>query len=131
MAGRRRKPTALRILQGNPGKRPLPESEPTPTGKAVMPNWMTDYPKAVAVWEEMAPITEGMGLLTDADVPAFARYCTLQSEFRKDPDKFPASRMLRLDSLESRFGLDPSARAKLGSSGKKRPSNPFADLASG
>ena len=30
MRGRRPKPTALKLIEGNPGKRPLPRDEPTP-----------------------------------------------------------------------------------------------------
>lgn len=128
-SGRPTKPTKLKILTGNPGGRPLPENEPQPTGEAVMPAWLPDYPKAVAVWNEVAPRIQAMGLLTDADQETFARYCTLTAEHRKDPEKFPASKMARLDSLEARFGMDPSSRARLGGAGKKNaPGNPFAKL---
>lgn len=128
-SGRPTKPTALKILTGNPGGRPLPENEPEPRGEAVMPAWLLDFPRAVAVWQEVAPRIQAMGLLTDADQETFARYCALTAEHRKDPEAFPASKMARLDSLEARFGMDPSSRARLGGAAAKKPKiNPFAKL---
>lgn len=126
--GRNPKPTALKILQGNPGKRPLPDNEPQPTGKAVMPGWL--LVGAREVWAEFAPIVGGMGLLTDADAETFGRWCSLAAEFRLCPTSMPANRIARMDALESRFGLDPSSRAKLGmASQKKKKENPFKALA--
>jgi len=124
MKGRHTKPTALKVLQGNPGKGPLPKNEPKPTGRAVKPEWLA--PDAAAVWDQYAPIVEKMGLLTDADAETFARWCQLSAEFRRLQSKFPAAKMTRMDNLESRFGLDPSSRARLGASGIQQPeSNPF------
>jgi hypothetical protein len=43
MRGRRPKPTALKELEGNPGKRPLNQREPKPDGDLYgAPEWMTD-----------------------------------------------------------------------------------------
>ncbi len=42
-SGRKRKPSLLHQLHGNPGKRPLPKLEPKPTGKlAEPPPWLTE-----------------------------------------------------------------------------------------
>ena len=39
--GRKPKPTALKVLEGNPGKRPLNENEPKPERKAPeCPSWL-------------------------------------------------------------------------------------------
>jgi phage terminase small subunit len=125
--GRHPKPTALKVLQGNPGKRALPKDEPTPTGKATKPKWLKAN-KGGRVWDEYAPIVDAMGLLTDADTETFARWCVLAAEFRKNTDDFTPAKMARMDSLEQRFGLDPSARARLGGAGRKKPKNSFAEL---
>lgn len=136
MRGRHPKPSRLKILQGDPGKRlprravtggKLPEGEPTPTGKAAKPKWLKAK-QGGRVWDEFAPIVEGMGLLTDADTETFARWCVLAQEFRNDPEDFTPSKMARMDSLEQRFGLDPSSRARLGGAAKKPKQNPFASL---
>jgi P27 family predicted phage terminase small subunit len=43
MRGRRPKPTALKKLEGNPGKRPLNEHEPKPEGDLyAAPQWMSE-----------------------------------------------------------------------------------------
>ena len=43
MRGRKPKPTALKELEGNPGKRRLNQREPKPTGDLyAAPGWMTD-----------------------------------------------------------------------------------------
>jgi len=61
--GTKPKPTALKVLEGNPGKRPLNENEPKPEPKApVCPKWLDNY--AHKVWERLAPVLKQMGLLS-------------------------------------------------------------------
>jgi phage terminase small subunit len=127
MRGRPRKPTALRVLEGNPGKRPLPQNEPRPTGKAEMPGWLK--PAAAVVWGEYAPRLLELGLLTDVDGETFGQWCTLAARFRSQGAKMPASHIARMDALASKFGLDPSSRARMGGMGKpNKPANPFQAL---
>jgi phage terminase small subunit len=69
--GRKPKPTHLKVLSGNPGRRPLPESEPKPQPVAPpCPDWLPE--EARAKWDELAPELERLGLLTAVDGPAFA-----------------------------------------------------------
>ena len=72
--GRPKKPTALKVLEGNPGKRPLPANEPKPA--PIMP----DCPKwfdaeAKAFWNKSGPKLNRLGLLTEVDGPAFEAVC--------------------------------------------------------
>lgn len=70
MAGRKPKPTQLKILTGNPGKRPLPVNEPTPTaGLRKCPKHLKGAAKKF--WLEWAPILDGCGISTEADTQAF------------------------------------------------------------
>lgn len=47
MRGRKPKPTWLKVVAGNPGRRPLNVDEPIPVGDLVdPPEWMTDTQKA-------------------------------------------------------------------------------------
>jgi phage terminase small subunit len=127
MRGRPTKPTALKILQGNPGGRPLPENEPIPPdGEVEKPEGMSA--PAGAMWDRYAPMIEEMGLLTVADVPAFAFLCALMAEADFDPRGMAAARITRMEALWSKFGMDPSSRARLGSVGKKAKKNPFEEL---
>jgi len=111
MRGRIPKPTAAKKLAGNPGRRPLPKNEPMPTGKAVRPDWLNVG--AMQVWNELAPGTERLGLLTDHDAFAFGVLCTLAAEFRADAAAMSANRISRLDALMQRFAMDPGSRTRV------------------
>ena len=51
--GRKPKPTAMKKLEGNPGKRPLNLFEPTPEEKMPhCPDWLEE--EAKAEWERLA-----------------------------------------------------------------------------
>lgn len=70
--GPKPKPTRLRVLEGNPSKRPLNDQEPEPSGEAVCPDYLSDDAKAA--WSEiMASLPPGM--ITAADAPLLAAYC--------------------------------------------------------
>ena len=78
MSQRPSKPTKLKVLEGNRGKRPLPESEPTPKPKA--PKCPADLDKdAKGVWDRLAPMLERLGLLTEADGDMFAHLCQIRA----------------------------------------------------
>ena len=133
------KPTALKILAGNPSRRPLPKNEPQPQrGRPNCPQWLGK--EAKATWKKLAPLLDNMGVLTLIDGNALTRYCVMFAEWRKlwefiEPrgtiytlkaqGKLPAAVMTwpqvrtalalgeQLGKLEREFGLTPSARACL------------------
>ena len=67
------KPTNLKILEGNPGKRPLNLAEPQPEPGALCPDWLSN--RAQQEWKRLAPILERCGILTAADQNTLAAYC--------------------------------------------------------
>lgn len=74
MAGRKPKPTAVKKLEGNPGKRKLNKKEPIPAkGMPECPDWL--LPEAKKEWERLADLMNQMGVLTEVDMAAFAAYC--------------------------------------------------------
>jgi P27 family predicted phage terminase small subunit len=73
MRGRKPTPTALKVVRGNPGGRPLNEDEPKPKGEAVMPDYLS--PSAAAHWPTVAEQLSNAGVLTSMDVAALALYC--------------------------------------------------------
>jgi P27 family predicted phage terminase small subunit len=73
MKGRPRKPLKLKLIEGNRGKRKLPETELKPVGKARCPRHLSKTAKAE--WRRLAPKLEKLGLLTAIDGPALALYC--------------------------------------------------------
>ena len=74
----RPKPTPLKLIGGNPGKRPLPENEPKPYPKA--PECPADIDKdAKKVWKRLGPKLEKLGLLTETDGDLFSMLCQIRS----------------------------------------------------
>lgn len=128
------KPTKLKILEGNPGKRPLNQCEPQPTpGVPSCPTWLD--PEAKAEWKRVVPELERLGLLALIDRGAVAAYCQAWSEFHTatqtlqkegrtlTTDKgytypHPAVAQQRsawqaVRQFSALFGLDPSSRSKI------------------
>ncbi len=81
-AGRKPTPTNLKILRGNPGKRPIPQNEPKPEPIAPeCPDWLCEDAKAE--WERIAPQLERLGLLTEVDMAAMVGYCESWAQYKK------------------------------------------------
>jgi P27 family predicted phage terminase small subunit len=74
------KPTKLKILNGNPGKRPLNDAEPEPTPGASMPDWLS--PSAKAEWKRIIVELKLHGLVTRLDRAALAAYCQAYAELK-------------------------------------------------
>jgi P27 family predicted phage terminase small subunit len=74
MRGRRPKPTRMKVLTGNPGKRPLNADEPRPEPK--IPECPPEL-SAVArrEWDRLAVELGKLRLLTELDRSALAIYC--------------------------------------------------------
>jgi P27 family predicted phage terminase small subunit len=76
MAGRKPKPTHLKLLQGNPGKRRLNTEEPKPPAELPpVPELLSDGAKQE--WARLGQQLLTLGLLTSIDRAAFAAYCVL------------------------------------------------------
>lgn len=77
------KPTALKLVTGNPGKRALNKQEPDPTylQDLTPPDWLPQGAKNV--WIEEAPKLQRAKLLTEVDVIAFSALCVSVADFRR------------------------------------------------
>jgi P27 family predicted phage terminase small subunit len=74
MSGPPPKPTPLKIIAGNPGKKRLPEGEVKP--KVEMPSMPKHLnAEARAEWDRLGPVLVRLKLLTRLDRAAFAAYC--------------------------------------------------------
>ena len=74
MAGRIPKPTHLKLIQGNRGKRALPKNEPKPRIKApTPPPFLTRIGRNE--WRRIAPKLLKLGLLALIDRNTLAAYC--------------------------------------------------------
>lgn len=72
--GPKPKPTALKLAQGNPGKRALNTREPEPEREIPKPPPWLDG-DSLRVWNALTPMMLRMGVLTVADAEPVARYC--------------------------------------------------------
>lgn len=82
MAGRKPKPTAVKKLEGNPGKRKLNTKEPIPAkGMPECPEWL--LAEAKKEWERLADLMNQMGVLTEVDMAAFAAYCQSYARWKE------------------------------------------------
>ena len=92
MAGRKPKPTAIKKLEGNPGKRKLNTKEPIPAkGMPNCPEWL--MPEAKKEWERLADLMNQMGVLTEVDMAAFAAYCQSYARWKEAQDDVYSDRI--------------------------------------
>ncbi len=133
-AGRKPKPTALKELEGNPGKRKLNRSEPKPAkGIPPCPDWL--LPEAKMEWNRLAENLGQLGVLTNVDMAAFAAYCQsyarwkeAQEHIDKDGSTFETDKGYQQQTpwvgiantnqklmlqAASEFGLTPSSRSRI------------------
>lgn len=92
MRGRKTKPTHLKVVAGNPGRRPLNTREPKPRGKLVdPPAWMnTDQREAWQYAIDHAPA----GLLFKLDRSILAVWVVAECIHREATEKLQASGLL-------------------------------------
>ncbi|MEO5369304.1 MAG: phage terminase small subunit P27 family [Magnetococcus sp. DMHC-1] len=128
-------PTNLKILHGNPGKRPLPSGEPRPeTAAPPCPKWL--LPDAKKEWRRVVTELKIFGLISRIDMALLAGYCQSWARWReaeeilalegsttpiasgkgmkRHPMAAQANEALRImERLATHFGLSPSARTGL------------------
>lgn len=132
--GRRPKPTAIKVLEGNPGKRPINKNEPKPDKKAPKcPVWLEA--EAKKEWRRMSKTLEAIGVLTQVDASAFAGYCQAFARWKEAEEflskhgtifKTPSGYIQQVPQVSiaqtylkimkdfcSEFGLTPAARSRI------------------
>lgn len=123
------KPTHLKLLEGNKGKRALNALEPDPAylNDLAAPDWLPETAKAV--WNEIAPNLRKEHLLTILDVPALETGCVAIANYRKltqdigenfisgnsISQKLIAQSMYFKQAMGifQQFGMSPAARTRL------------------
>ena len=132
--GRKPTPTAIKELEGNPGKRPLNTKEPKPVKKAPScPKWLE--PEAKKEWRRLAKQMEQIGILTEVDMAAFAGYCQAYARWKEAEEfitqhgsivKTPSGYWQQVPQVSiaqtylkimnrfaEQFGLTPSSRSRI------------------
>src|SRR3982750_597339 len=83
------KPTRLRLLEGNLGRKPINFNEPLPASapKGVRPPKFLELNDAAkAVWKALAPTLQKEGMLSVIGLVAFGRYCDNVARWVKSKD---------------------------------------------
>ena len=153
MRGRKPKPTASKISQGNPGRRPLNTREPCPElGIPERPAHLG--PEACAEWDRVTAILESQRIITKADRAALAAFCVaygrwveaelkvreqgmiVRSPKQGTPIQNPYlsianNAMAQAMKMAPEFGMTPSSRSRLQSypgysSAEKVPESPVS-----
>ena len=133
-AGRKPKPTAMKELEGNPGRRKLNKKEPKAnSGIPICPSWL--LPEAKNEWRRLCKKLYQMGILTVNDRTAFAGYCQSFARWKEAEEHLERegstyisekgmkrpSPWVNISNTEQKlmiqfateFGLTPSARSRL------------------
>jgi len=146
-------PLALKLLRGNPGKRKLPQHEPTPdvlASDTAVPEALLDDPVAAKEWTRLVAILADTRVMTEADRAGLLALCQqwslyLQSSasVRKSPLQkhpktglFSVSPMVGLSQkalnachrLWIEFGLTPVSRTKVTAAPKDANADAFAEF---
>lgn len=140
----RHKPTALKILAGNPGKKPLPKNEPQPNPALPLP------PKNLSAtqkkeWNKTAAMLHRIGVLTEADTTGFEllmrtwlRWVEAEEHVKKHGllivgqngilQRNPALKIAddslkHLEKLLGEFGMTPASRARVKATPEQKPND--------
>jgi P27 family predicted phage terminase small subunit len=142
MRGRKPKPTSVKVLTGNPGKRRLNHDEPKPP--VAIPDCPVELsPAAKAEWDRLGRELVGLRMLTALDRAALAAYCEAcafwieaitavrkYGTMIKSPSGFPmqspyvaiankqAEIMMR---IASEFGFTPASRSRISVPAEREP----------
>lgn len=128
------KPTAIRVAQGNPGKRPLNFDEPRPLPVAPPCPRHLDA-DGRREWKRLVPVLLRMRVLTEADQHSLANLCQTYSTMLKAQEQLNKTGLLlktpsgyvqqspllsivngcvdTITRLSREFGLTPAARTRV------------------
>lgn len=80
--GRKAKPTGLKLLQGNPGKRAINKDEPDfGVGAPAKPDFLDEY--ASAEWDTLIEILVPARVITKGEIGILLMACDAYSQFRQ------------------------------------------------
>lgn len=80
--GRKAKPTAIKILQGNPGHRPLNKEEPDyGPGAPLKPDWLDEF--ASEEWDRLVSILAPARVISKGEVGILVVACDAYSQLRQ------------------------------------------------
>ena len=136
MRGRKPKPTAIKVLAGNPGRRPVNKAEPrfhVPERTPSPPAFLSDT--AAEVWRDLGKLLRDAGLFTVVDRYALAMFCAVAARWMEAERKLQQAGAVitseaggmyqnpwlhvankawgQMRQMLSEFGLTPAERSRL------------------
>lgn len=134
MKGRKPKPSNLKLIQGNPGHRPVNKNEPTPEREIPSPpDFMSK--DALIEWGRVTEHLFKLGLLTDIDRATLVGYCESWSQYKEAKEKLQKTGLIikttngniiqnplvgianksleMMNKLAAEFGMTPSSRSRI------------------
>lgn len=132
--GTKPKPTALRVIEGNPGKRALPKNEPKPAN--VIPS-CPPHLKAEAKkeWRRVTKHLKQLGIIAHIDRGALAAYCQAWARWVEAEERLAESQDIvktkggnviqnpylavanraqeQMVKIAAEFGMTPSSRTRV------------------
>lgn len=120
MPGPGKTPTKIKLIRGNPGKRPLPAAEPEfSPGDMSPPEWLCA--KSKERWHPLARALDANGLLTEANREMLAGYVSVMTEFAekvRETGKADVRLLQQIRLMAREFGFTPSSQAGIVAPGK-------------
>jgi len=120
-----KKPTVIRLAQGNPGRLRINTREPKPAkGTPEMPDWLAADAEAARCWKDIIQLLEPTGVLTPVDGHVLGIYCNLYSFYKEniewlkqhgvDPAKQTRITLPKKRQTESCFSTNQERQSRLG-----------------
>lgn len=150
MKGRKPKPTHLKVVAGNPGRRPLPANEPDVEIKIPEPPEILEG-LALEQWERLSKEFYNLGVMSEIDRDALVIYCKLYGRWVEAENRLKTEGLTLVNAkgvvvqspyigivnrcvelmnkLLVEFGMTPSSRTRVAAKKtKKTEKNPWDDL---
>jgi len=116
-SGRKRKPNAMHILNGNPSMlTELPPEIKLPQAESEWdaPEWLGEHGRDE--WNRVCPMLRACKVLSEGDLNTLAMYCAvvdelIQSQYDKQPLK--GTLLAQFRSFAAELGLTPASRSKI------------------
>jgi len=92
------------------------------------PPWIA-YEAGMDLWDELAPLLFAQKVLSTVDIHALGHLCQLHGKIVDDYSRRLAPTAAELSQLRmyfSEFGLTPSSRTRVGTTGNGKKDNPFS-----
>lgn len=138
-SGRKPLPTQLKLINGNPGRRPLNENEPKPRVTLLRPPAELNDDGRIE-WRRIARDLYALGILTTVDRAALFAYCQSYGRLIRAERELAAAdgnllvplvsvanrHMANMMRYAAEFGMTPSARSRIKTEGPIDRADPAA-----